>query len=253
MSEARLVLSGVSKTYKLFCGELDAVRNVTFGVKSREVVSVIGPSGCGKTTLLKMAAGLLRPTSGDIQVSPRTSHPLMIFQQYERCLLPYMNVEENIRIALVNLSLDANDQTKRVEDSLRTTGLLESRSLYTNELSGGMKQRVLLARCLAAQPPCLLLDEPFASVDAQARYELEDQVRLLAETADIAAVYVTHDIDSAIYCGDRLIVLSARPARVLEDLTVPLESQRDQVATRSGRRFTQLRADVYGMLKEARA
>lgn len=252
---AKLQLTNVRKTFAVTGAgpSVDAVAGVSFSVHSNEIVSVIGPSGCGKSTLLRIAAGLAEPSAGTVWTDPAAGPPMIIFQQYERCLFPFLDIQQNVAVALLNHPLDEREKVQRVDEALRLTGLRHQTGMHTWQLSGGMQQRVLLARCLAVRPPCLLADEPFGSVDAMTRYQLEDALRDLVGRPglDGAILYVTHDVDSAVYVGDRVIVLSPQPASVIDDLEIPFGRHRTQLTVRQSPEFGRLRSKIYELLSSS--
>ncbi len=206
-------------------GDLAVLDDVSFAVGAGEVVAVVGPSGCGKSTLLSILGGLLQPTSGapELRGAPLADslNPLtFVFQDF--ALLPWANVEENVEFPLLHTGLPAAQRRALVEDALRRTGLTDFRQTYPKQLSGGMRQRVGIARALAVKPAILLMDEPLSALDSQTRELLmEDFVRLLADDG-MAAVYVTHNLEEAARLADRIVVLSRRPGRIREVVTVPM-------------------------------
>src|SRR5829696_5320058 len=216
----------LKKTY----GSVEAIADISFEVAAGEFVCVVGPSGCGKTTLLKCISGLLEPTAGSIaldgpvpsgnpskRVEPwRRDKMALVFQEYSRSLFPWMNVRQNVAFPLRRKTV-AKAETKRiVEETLSSVGLEGAIDRYPWQLSGGMQQRVAIARALAYQPSILLMDEPFASVDAQTRADLEDLVMQVRRQYDVTILFVTHDIDESVYLSDRIVVLTASPTRVQE-------------------------------------
>ncbi|MDP9821828.1 ABC transporter ATP-binding protein [Nocardioides massiliensis] len=238
---------------------------LTFNVEEGEFVAIIGPSGCGKSTLLRMMAGLLPPTSGTVQLNGRKiSGPppemALVFQDYTRSLYPWLTVEKNVRFPLAgNKKMDKQEKANRVRDALSSVGLSGFESYHPGQLSGGMQQRVAIARALAFQPQILLLDEPFASVDALTKEGLEDtllDVRDRLRESGNTMLMVTHDIDEAIYLADRIVILSKPPCLVAEELRVELPQPRSQVATRSHPEFLRIRAyihDVMGLTQQRQA
>ncbi|HZA02855.1 MAG TPA: ABC transporter ATP-binding protein [Hyphomicrobiaceae bacterium] len=204
-----------------------AIRDLTFEVSAGEIVSIVGPSGCGKTTLLKALAGLLTPTSGMIRFQSQVVRGVpdglaMVFQEYSRSLLPWTTVHANIELPLRYQPIDSIERTQRVAESLQAVGLSGFGDRYPWQLSGGMQQRVAIARALAYHPKLLLMDEPFASVDAQTRADLEDLAAAVRDQFDITIVLVTHDIDEAVYLSDRVVVLSGAPSVVLAQIPIDL-------------------------------
>lgn len=232
----------------------EACADLTFEVKEQELVCIVGPSGAGKTTLLKMIAGLLKPTSGGVyldgeQVTGPPEKMALVFQDYSRSLYPWMTVEENVAFPLKHRKLGKAEMAELIRDTLQSVGLAGAGKKYPWQLSGGMQQRVAIARALAYQPEILLMDEPFASVDAQTRADLEDLVLELRDRYGITVVFVTHDIDESVYLSDRVVVLTPSPTRVQEIVDVPLPRPRDQVETKELADFAHLRAYVWRSIK----
>ncbi|PXY24688.1 ABC transporter ATP-binding protein [Prauserella muralis] len=223
--------------------------DISFEVRPAEIVCLVGPSGIGKTTLLRCLGGLQIATTGSVRThgsalggTPR--HMSVVFQDYSRSLLPWMRVGANVALPLRAAGVGRSERTRRAEQVLGEVGLEGTSDMYPWQLSGGMQQRVAIARALVDNPRVLLMDEPFASVDAQTRFELEDlTLRIRAETG-VAAVLVTHDIDEAVYLGDRVLVLSGAPATIARSVDVDLGQPRDQLSTRAGHRFGELRSEV---------
>ncbi len=255
--DALLDVSGLRKSYEGSGRRVEAVRDLTFSVETGELVCVVGPSGCGKTTLLKCLGGLLTPTAGQVLLAgkPVTGPPpgmAFVFQEYGRSLFPWMRVAENVELPLKQKDLSKARRKELVADALESVGLADAAGAYPWQLSGGMQQRVAIARALAYEPDVLLMDEPFAAVDAQTRADLEDLVRGLWRDRGITILFVTHDIDEAVYLGERVIVLSASPTVVQEQLKVDLPDERDQLHTRVAPRFAELRTHVYEQIQSAK-
>jgi NitT/TauT family transport system ATP-binding protein len=254
---ALLDVSGLQKVYEGSGRRVEAVRDLTFTVDAGELVCLVGPSGCGKTTLLKCMGGLLTPTAGEVLLSGRkVSGPppgmAFVFQEYGRSLFPWMRVGENVELPLKQKDLSKSRRRELVADALESVGLTDAAGAYPWQLSGGMQQRVAIARALAYEPDVLLMDEPFAAVDAQTRADLEDLVRGLWRERGITILFVTHDIDEAVYLGERVVVLSASPTVVQEQLKVDLPAERDQLHTRVAPRFAELRTHVYEQIQAAK-
>ncbi|MEU1185029.1 ABC transporter ATP-binding protein [Streptomyces sp. NPDC005820] len=252
-----LVVSGLRKVYEGSGRRVEAVRDLTFTVGAGELVCLVGPSGCGKTTLLKCMGGLLAPTSGEVLLEGRrvTGPPpgmAFVFQEYGRSLFPWMRVGANVELPLKQKGLPKERRRELVADALASVGLADAAGAYPWQLSGGMQQRVAIARALAYEPQVLLMDEPFAAVDAQTRADLEDLVRGLWRERGITILFVTHDIDEAVYLGERVVVLSASPTVVREQLKVDLPAERDQLHTRVAPRFAELRTHVYEQIQAAK-
>jgi NitT/TauT family transport system ATP-binding protein len=249
-----LEIRNVGKTYGTGAKATHAIADVSFAVDDREFVCVVGPSGCGKTTLLKCVGGLLRPTKGQVllrgkQVSSPPEQMALVFQEYGRSLMPWASVRNNVLLPLRHKSLGRQERKALVEEALEAVGLTRFIDHYPWQLSGGMQQRVAIARALAYQPSILLMDEPFASVDAQTRGDLEDLVLRVREEFAITILFVTHDIDESVYLSDRVVVLTHAPTEVKEMIDVDLPFPRDQIATKELPEFTQLRGHVYRLIK----
>jgi NitT/TauT family transport system ATP-binding protein len=244
----------LNKVYGKGTRAVEAIRDVTFSVSEGEFVCIVGPSGCGKTTLLKSMSGLLTPTSGAVTLQgARVDGPpermALVFQEYSRSLLPWLSVRQNVMFPLRRRKLAKDEARRLVEDAVDGVGLTGFLDRYPWELSGGMQQRVAIARALAYQPDILLMDEPFASVDAQTRADLEDLMLAVRARYGVTVVFVTHDIDESVYLADRIVVLTKSPTRVIEIIDVPLPGPRDQVATKELPEFARLRAQVYRRIK----
>jgi len=232
-------------------GALDVLDRVSFNVASGEVVAIVGPSGCGKSTLLSILGGLLQPSGGAAELrgaAPANSlNPLtFVFQDF--ALLPWCTVEANVGFPLVHTALDAATRRAVVDDALRRTGLSDFRAAYPKQLSGGMRQRVGIARALAVRPAILLMDEPLSALDSQTRELLmEDFIRLLADGA-MGAVYVTHNLEEAVRLADRIVVLSRRPGRVRETVTIPIaRGERGTVEARA--RLISLQNELWSLIR----
>jgi NitT/TauT family transport system ATP-binding protein len=232
----------------------EAIADLSFEVQKGEFVCIVGPSGAGKTTLLKTVSGLMAPTSGEIElVGEKVTGPpeqmALVFQDYSRSLYPWMKVGENVAFPLRRKKLSKGERKEVVEHAVESVGLADAMDKYPWQLSGGMQQRVAIARGLAYQPEILLMDEPFASVDAQTRADLEDLVLSIRHEYGVTVLFVTHDIDESVYMGDRVVILTPRPSRVQEVLEIDLPRPRDQVATKELPDFAHLRAHVYRAIK----
>jgi NitT/TauT family transport system ATP-binding protein len=248
---------GLRKVYDGHGRQVEALAKIDFAVEPGQFVCVVGPSGCGKTTLLRCLAGLLAPTSGDVLVGgrPVVGPPeglAIVFQEYGRSLFPWLRVAENVELPLKAKGLARAERRGLVDEALEAVGLAEARTAYPWQLSGGMQQRVAIARALAFQPRVLLMDEPFAAVDAQTRADLEDLVRSVWRRFGVTLLFVTHDIDESVYLGQRVVILSSSPTVVIEDLAVDLPDERDQLGTRSDPRFIELRGHVYSRVQQAK-
>ena len=249
-----LEINGLGKTYGEGEGATHAIGDVSFSLDEREFVCVVGPSGCGKTTLLKCMSGLLEPTRGDVLLrGERVAGPpeamALVFQEYSRSLLPWLSVRGNVVMPLRHKKLEKAEAARLVEEAVDAVGLTRFLDHYPWQLSGGMQQRVAIARALAYQPAILLMDEPFASVDAQTRGDLEDLVLRVRDEYGITILFVTHDIDESVYLADRVVVLTHAPTEVKEIVPVELPRPRDQIATKELSEFAHLRGHVYRLIK----
>src|SRR5215207_7552968 len=244
----------LSKTYGEGDDAVEAIGDISFEVGKGQFVCVVGPSGCGKTTLLKCMSGLMEPSRGEIQLHDRRvdgppERMALVFQEYSRSLFPWMSVRRNVSFPLRRKKLEPGESEKLVAEAVESVGLTGFLDRYPWELSGGMQQRVAIARALAYQPEIMLMDEPFASVDAQTRADLEDLILQIRNEYGMTVVFVTHDIDESVYLGDRIIVLTPSPTRVEETLEVELPEPRDQIETKELAEFARLRAHVYRLIK----
>ncbi|MDE8667017.1 ABC transporter ATP-binding protein [Pseudarthrobacter sp. H3Y2-7] len=257
LPDAMLSVRGLKKVYQTDGGDIEAVRNLTFDLRAGELACLVGPSGSGKTTLLKCISGLMAPTEGEVLLDgKRVSGPpkkmAVVFQEYGRSLFPWMRVRENVELPLKNQGVPKAERDKLVDEALEAVGLAHVPRSYPWQLSGGMQQRVAIARAIAYQPEVLLMDEPFAAVDAQTRADLEDLIRMVWKKLGITILFVTHDIDESVYLGERVIILSSSPTVVQEDILIDLPVDRDQLETRSLPRFTELRHHVYEQIQLAK-
>src|SRR6476619_2151344 len=249
-----LEIRNLGKTYGTGANVTHAVGNVTFSIEEGEFLCVVGPSGCGKTTLLKCVAGLLPPSRGEVVLrGSRVTEPpeqlALVFQEYSRSLMPWLSVRNNVLLPLRHKRLGRGERGRLVEESLESVGLTRFIDHYPWQLSGGMQQRVAIARALAYQPSVLLMDEPFASVDAQTRGDLEDLILQVRDEYGITILFVTHDIDESVYLADNVVVLTHSPTEVKDTVPVDLPKPRDQIATKEQPEFLQLRGHVYRRIK----
>ncbi|MFI0444144.1 ABC transporter ATP-binding protein [Actinomadura sp. 6N118] len=237
-------------------GEHDVLRDLTLTVAEGELVSIVGPSGCGKSTLLRCAAGLMRPTSGRITLSGQVidgvpDNLAVVFQDYSRSLFPWLSVRDNVALPLRRRGKKRADRRAAAMEALASVGLADAGRKYPWQLSGGMQQRVSIARALAYRPTLLLMDEPFGSVDAQTREDLEDLVLQVHRDEGMTILLVTHDIDESVYVGDRVVVLGRNPGHVRAEIPVGLPTPREQITTRAAPEFVQLRAEVGRLVRGA--
>lgn len=247
---------GVSKTYQTKDGPVQSLQPLDFGIRQGEFVSVVGPSGCGKSTLLKMVAGLLPISGGSLTLA---GHPIkgpqkdvgIVFQS--AVLLAWRTVLDNILLQAEMRHLPMGPARARAAELIAMAGLQGFEGKYPWQLSGGMQQRVAIARGLASQSELLLLDEPLAAVDAQTRADMQDLLLELAERFQQTCILVTHDVEEAVYMADRVVVLTRRPTRVDHEIVVGLGKKRDQLTTRENPRFLEIRHDVMAAIRRFRA
>jgi NitT/TauT family transport system ATP-binding protein len=253
MSELILRVAELEKRYTE--GGPAVLSGVSFEVSEGELVAIVGPSGGGKTTLLRLLCGLTQPTNGSVFLEGRlvSSPPreaAIVFQDYSRSLFPWLTVMRNVLFPLRSLRVSRPEKIARAEAVLEEMGLEGVGRKYPWQLSGGMQQRVAIARALVSRPELLLLDEPFASVDALTRVELQDVVLRLYghDEKGVTIVHVTHDIDEAVYLADRVLVLGGTPGRIVASIDVGLPRPREQTATRSSPRFLAARNDLHALI-----
>jgi NitT/TauT family transport system ATP-binding protein len=244
-----LVVRDLGKSYGQGAGIKQVLRGIELRVEPGELVCIVGPSGAGKTTLLRCLAGLLPASSGSVMLGERvvTEPPAeigLVFQDYSRSLLPWMHAIDNVAFPLHGKGIAKAERLRLAQEALDSVGLADAARRYPWQLSGGMQQRVAIARALAYRAEILLMDEPFASVDAQTRFDLEDLLLALRRRLGITIVVVTHDIDEAVYLADRVTVLSGAPASVVESVDVQLDAPRDQIGTKADPRFAEYRSRI---------
>jgi NitT/TauT family transport system ATP-binding protein len=250
-----LTISNLRKEYESNNGRITAaLADVSFAILRGEFVAVVGPSGCGKSTLLMCIAGLIAPSAGEVLLegNPVIRPPkqmVMIFQNYHSSLLPWRTVLGNVLLALEHQQGPKKRKVELAEGFLESVGLRDFGKHYPWELSGGMQQRVAIARGLAYGSDIILMDEPFASVDAQTRSELEDFLLQIWKQYRKTILFVTHDIDEAVYLSDRVVVLSKRPAKVVEAIPVMLGRPRSHLDTKAAPDFIDLRNRIYRIIR----
>lgn len=239
-----------SKHYK---PEFVAVENVSLDIKQGEFVSIVGPSGCGKSTLLDLIAGLTKPSAGQILLSGKqiTQPGLdrgIVFQQY--ALYPWLTALENIEFGLAAKGVDKKTRRTKAQYYLQLVGLSGFEKHYPNELSGGMKQRVAIARSLAYEPEILLMDEPFAALDAQTRETLQEELLKIWQASQKTIVFITHSIDEAIYLSQRVAIMTSRPGRIKEIIEIPASLQNKGEDIRSSADYGKIRHHIWSLLSE---
>jgi NitT/TauT family transport system ATP-binding protein len=254
---SQLVVDNVSIAFTRPDGQRTRVlEDVSFEVGQGSFTTLVGPSGCGKSTLLQVMAGLLPASTGAVSIdgTPFCSPPrdvLYLFQQYTRSLLPWLSVRDNIAFGLRHQSqLDKAEIDRRCAEFVELVGLSGFEDYFPRQLSGGMQQRVAIARALVCHPRFLLMDEPFSSVDALTRSGLQDQMLRLWRELGLTIVFVTHDIEEAIYLGQRVIALGGRPAQVIRDISIDLPTTRTQLETREHPGYLRYRHDLLSAIFE---
>ena len=249
-----LEVTDLTKSFGRGAAAHSAIAGVSLTVAQGELACIVGPSGCGKSTLPRCIGGLIAPTSGRVVLRGVPVHDVpdglaVVLQDYGRSLYPWLTVRDNVAMPLRHTTRGRAARRKAADASLASVGLADVGEKYPWQLSGGMQQRVAIARALACEPVLLLMDEPFGSVDAQTREDLEDLVLRVRQERDITILVVTHDIDESVYLGDRVIVLTPGPGRVRADLRVNLPTPRDQIETKELPEFVHLRSEVSRLVR----
>lgn len=253
MSE-RLAFQNVSMAFDTERGRLEVVRDLSFEIRQGEFVSLVGPSGCGKTTLLNMAAGFMHPTSGQVLLDGRPiegpgSDRGVMFQEYG--VFPWLTVRQNVEFGL-KLKANAKGAAERQEvvmRYLRLMGLADFADAYPKTLSGGMRQRLALARAYAVRPDFLFMDEPFGALDAQTRSAMQDLLLGVLQSEGKTVMLITHSVEEAIYLSNRVIVISARPSRIKRVIDIPFPFPRQQ-SLHDQPEFARLRSEVHALVME---
>ncbi|HXS39717.1 MAG TPA: ABC transporter ATP-binding protein [Stellaceae bacterium] len=251
MTEAALRARGLSMAF----GSHLVLDRIDLDVADGEFLSIVGPSGCGKTTLLRLLAGLVQPTGGEILAAGKpilgpSRERAIVFQDYSRSLLPWRSVWSNVALAFESQGIARAERRERAGALLERMGLSAVGEYFPGQLSGGMQQRVQIARCLAQQPRIMLMDEPFGALDALTRQTLQDEIARLAAERRVTVVFITHDLEEAIYLGDRVVALAPNPGRVAETIAVGLARPRHQLTTREDPGFLAHRHRLFNLLVE---
>jgi NitT/TauT family transport system ATP-binding protein len=232
------------------------LEGIDLAIRPGEFLCVVGPSGCGKTSLLRLIAGLFLPTRGHVfyngkPVTGPSRELAIVFQDYGKALLPWRTVAGNVSLALEAMHVSRGERADRIAALLAKVGLHHHAEKFPNQLSGGMQQRLQIARCLAQEPQVLLMDEPFGALDAITRQTLQDELLRIVADSGATAFFVTHDLEEAIYLGDRVIAMKANPGRITETFEVDLPRPRDQLATPELPEFLRLRRVLFDFIKDA--
>jgi NitT/TauT family transport system ATP-binding protein len=253
MSERRgagIRIENLRKEYGSGPQRVVALDGIDLAIAPGEFVCIVGPSGCGKSTLLRILAGLDHATSGTLDIDA-TGWPVvnaMVFQ--ESGLFPWMNVEKNVGFGLMTRGVAASEIATRVEAALKLVGLTRFRKHYPHQLSGGMRQRSAIARAFVTDPGMLLMDEPFAALDAQNRVLLQAELVRLWEQTGKTVIYVTHSIEEALLMGDRTVIMTAQPGRIKQTIEVPFPHPRDLMQLSASAEFGKLKLDIWRVLEE---
>jgi len=246
----RVSVEGVGRTFVTRHAEVVALQDVDLTVPEGEFCCLVGPSGCGKTTLLRMMAGLTRPSAGRVSVRHDDSSKqarAVVFQEYS--VFPWKTVRANVELPMRANGVSRSEARSRSDDWLRKVGLGGFEDAWPAHLSGGMRQRVAIARAFACDPEMLLMDEPLAALDAQMRLLLQEQLLALSQQEAKTVVFVTHSIEEAILLGDRVVVMGARPGRVIADVRIPFERPRSPAEVRKEELFSQLHEQIWSLVK----
>jgi NitT/TauT family transport system ATP-binding protein len=246
---AAIEIVHLRKTFESGKNSVVAIDDLSISIASGEFVCFVGPSGCGKSTLLRILAGLEAPDSGEVRIDADGAavRNAMVFQ--EASIFPWKTVGENIAFGLRARGMGRAEYTARVDDALRLVGLSRFRDHYPSQISGGMKQRAAIARALVTDPAVLLMDEPFAALDAQNRAILQAELAKICEQTGTTVVYITHSLEEALMLGDRAVVLTAQPARIKDEVIVPFARPRDTIEVSATAAFGELKLRMWNVLE----
>lgn len=249
---AKISVKGVGKAFEVHGGNFDALRDLTLEVADQEFLCIVGPSGCGKSTLLRMLGDLDTPSTGTLEIEhadPARPKTAMIFQQ--ESVFPWLTVERNAAYGLkVTNTWQGERSVRQVEYFLEKTGLLSFRKFFPHQLSGGMKQRLSVARAFITNPEILLMDEPFAALDEQNKMLLQQELGKLWEAFRSTVVFITHSLDEAVLLGDRVLVMSSAPGRILHSIRIPFERPRTLMALRRSPEFNRITEEIWAVLAD---
>jgi NitT/TauT family transport system ATP-binding protein len=252
----KMEIRGVSKTYTTRKSETYALETTDLSIGTGEFVTIVGPSGCGKSTLMMIAAGLEEPSTGEILVDGSPAGPAgpkrsVVFQRF--ALFPSETVAQNIGFGLSVAHVSKVERTERIEEQLTLMGLEQFRNSYPKELSGGMQQRVAIARALIVRPEILLMDEPFAALDAQTRTVMQEEVSRLHRRMQSTVFFITHSVEEAVYLADRVVVMSKRPGRIKKEISIPHDAPwrtGDIEDAMTYGDFNELRKEIWDLVRE---
>jgi NitT/TauT family transport system ATP-binding protein len=250
-SKALIAFEDVSLTL----GGRPILTGIDLSIRKGEFLSVVGPSGCGKTSLLNLVAGFLTPSGGRVSYAgkpvtgPRQDIAI-VFQDYGKALLPWRTASGNIALALEAMNYPKDKREARIVELLALIGLSQHAEKFPSQLSGGMQQRLQIARCLAQDPAVLLMDEPFGALDAMTRQALQDEVLAIAARTGATVLFITHDLEEAIYLGDRIVAMRPNPGRFELSFDIDLPRPRDQLTTRERPEFLRMRRELFDVIKE---
>ncbi len=247
---AAIDIKGLRKEYASARGHVLALDGIDLSIAAGEFVCIVGPSGCGKSTLLRILAGLDHQTTGTIAVQAEgwAVQNAMVFQ--DSGLFPWMSVEANVGFGLMTRGVPSDAAAKRVDAALKLVGLTKFRRHFPHQLSGGMRQRSAIARAFVTDPAMLLMDEPFAALDAQNRVILQAELVRLWEETRKTVIYITHSIEEALLLGDRCVVMTAQPGRIKQIVDVPFAHPRDLIALSAAPEFGKLKLDIWRVLED---
>lgn len=249
---ARVVARDTTKIFPTTDGPITAVEQIDLDVHAGEFLVIVGPSGCGKSTLLRMIAELDSPTTGSIQLSSPGSNrkPTNSMVFHGRTLFPWLSLRSNVAYGLQMQGESKRQSLNQADQLLETVGLYQFRNSWPHQVSEGMRQRTSLARALATDPQLLLMDEPFGALDEQTRYILQEELLSIWDNTGKTVIFVTHSIEEALLLGDRVVVMTARPGKIADDITVPFERPRNLTTIRSHQEFGVLFDRIWSRLRE---